>query len=332
MLPDVGARIVGFFLLTSLLVACAGAPSRPDAGATASSHAPAEGYDCTNFCRGTPRRTGSFDMASVPEASGLAVSARDHQVLWLVDDGDDVDTLWAVRQDGSTAGRLHVEGMDAVNAEALAAGPCGPGDPDPCLYVGDIGDNVGARDHVRVLRVREPVLEGVAVNAAADVIALRYPEGPRDAEALLVDQQGVPYLVSKAEVDANTGVTGPTRLWAAPGFRDGLLLDLGEVPVPEPPTPVVTLLYGNTVTGADSTEDRVLLRTYDQIVEYVSPMPGADLSTFPTWPHGRVTTTWLPQAEAVAYAADGCGYWSVSEGSGDIWLVPCEDGDTEEDA
>lgn len=336
MLPDVWARMVGFLVVASVAVGCGGREGMDATfqtlsetlppGAAKPDDPPATPSPCLSGpgCRGSAIRTGTFDAERLPEASGAALSRRDPRLLWLVDDREGAGELWGVRTDGRLLTRLRVEGMDAVNAEALAAGPCSAEDPDPCLFIGDIGDNVSGRDHVRVLRIPEPDLRrGAPPPVTPDVVALRYPDGPQDAEALLVDGAGVPYLVTKAPFDAQTGHTGPTRLFAAPGFRDGLLLDLGVVPLPEPLVPVVTLLYGNTVTGGDFTPGRVLLRTYDQMVEFVAPDPAADLAGFPTWAAARVTAPWQPQAEAVAYAADGCGYFSISEGTGDIWLVPC---------
>lgn len=339
MLPDVWARGVGFLLIAAAVAGCGGRDGMggtfqtlsetlpPGAGTPGSEPSrPPAPSPCAGRpeCRAPAVRTGTFDVEELPEASGAVASRRQPDLLWLVDDREGASELWAVGTDGREVTRLRVRGMDAVNAESLAAGPCAADDPEPCLYVGDIGDNTGGRADVRVLRVREPDLRrGAPAPAEPDVVRLRYPDGAHDAEALLVDTDGVPYLVTKAPFDAATGVTGDTRLFAAPGFRDGLLLDLGAVPVPEPATPVVTLLYGNTVTGADFAPGRVLLRTYDQMVEFTAVDTGAALATFPSWTARRVAAPWQPQAEAVAYAADGCGYFSISEGTGDIWLVPC---------
>ena len=337
MLPDVRVRVAAFLILAAAASACGGEggmrstfntlrETPPPGAATPAppSGGPTEPACGGNPCREKPVRTGVFDHERIPEASGAAVSRRRGDLLWLVDDREGADALWAVETGGGIVATLTVTGMAAVNAEALASGPCAPGDDEPCLYVGDIGDNARGRRHVRVLRVREPDLgRGTPPAATPEVIELRYPDSAHDAEALLVDAAGVPYLVTKAPFDAASGRTGATHLFAAPGFRDGLLLDLGVVPLPEPDNPVVSLLYGNTVTGGDAAPGRVLLRTYDQIVEFVAPAAGADLAGFPSWPHGRVTAPWQPQAEAVTYAADGCGYYSISEGAGDIWFVPC---------
>jgi hypothetical protein len=272
-----------------------------------------------------PVRTGEFDAQALPEASGLALSRRDPELLWLVDDAPGTSELWAVRPDGAVVARVEVAGLDAVNAESLASGPCAVGSDEPCLYVGDTGDNVRAREHVRVVRLTEPDLADGAPKepVAAEAIELRYPEGPEDSEALLVDEAGVPHLVTKPRVDAETGQAPPPRLFAAPGFADGTLTDLGPLPLPPPPLPMVSLVYGNVVTGADSVPGRVLLRTYDHLVELRAPSPDAPLSTLPSWDADLVPAPQQPQPEAVAYDADGCGYWLISERVGDIWHVPC---------
>lgn len=288
-------------------------------------------------CYASPVRVGRFDATGLPEASGLAASWRDRDVLWLVDDRPGTSELWAVRVDGMLLGRVGVRGLDAVNAEALATGPCGSAEPEPCLYVGDIGDNTGQRESVRVLRVREPDLRDgpPAEPLEADEIHLRYPDRPPggagdrasggapDSETLLIDGDGVPYLVTKARFDDASGVTGPTRLYAAPGFADGELVDLGVLTVPPPPTAVASLLYGNVVTGGDARPGKVLLRTYDHVVEYTAPSPGAALGSLPTWAHEIAPSPWQPQAEALAYAHERCGYFLAGERSGDIWFTPC---------
>ena len=53
------------------------------------------------------------------------------------------------------------------------------------IYIGDIGDNAAVRPSIVVYRVTEPALTAKSVNATT--FTLRYPDGPHDAEALMVD-------------------------------------------------------------------------------------------------------------------------------------------------
>lgn len=266
-----------------------------------------------------PARTGVFDAGRVPEASGVAASRRNPGWLYLVDDQQPRE-VWAVRPDGSGLQPVPLAGFVGTDTEDLAVAACGPGDPGSCVYVGDIGDNRSTHADVALLRFPEPDLSAPVEPVAPDAVRVRYPDGPMDAEALLVDDDGIPHIVTK-EADDDGG--SAARLFAAPGFADGVLVDLGPLPVPEPEGPWAAMLLGNLVTGGDYRNGRVLLRTYDAVVEYVAPDPSAPLAEFPTWPAREVPSPRDAQGEAVGFAADGCGYYTVSEMVGDIWFMGC---------
>jgi hypothetical protein len=276
-------------------------------------------------CYGRPEAAGAFDAAAIPGASGLAASERNPGVLYLLDDRPGTSEVWAVEADGTMIGPVGVEGLDALDTESLALGACGDDiDEDHCLFVGDIGDNLRNRPDITVHRVPEPDLShgAPADPAPTEVVRLRYPDGPHDAEALLVED-GVPVIVTKAPFDAETGETGETRLYRAPGFTDGTLEDLGAVPVPPPPVALQSRFVGNVVTGGDQMSGRVVLRTYDQVVEYVASDERRPLAEFPSWPARAVPSPTEPQSEAITYAADGCGYYTAGETVGDLWFVSC---------
>jgi hypothetical protein len=278
-------------------------------------------------CYGEPERIGTFDAATIPEASGLAASLANDDVLYLLDDRPGTSFLLAVRTDGSTLARLEVDGMDARDGESLAVGPCGAEDGGSCVYVGDIGDNLRNRGDVVVHRVPEHDLSGDPPTAPLpnDRVRLRYPDGAHDAEALLVDDLGRVHIVTKASFDRESGRTGDARLYRAGSFADGVLEDLGAIPVPEPARPLQSTFVGNVVTGGEHRDGRVLLRTYDQVLEYVGPTEaaGRDLAGLASWEVREVPSAGEPQSEAITWAADGCGYLTAGEMVGDLWLVPC---------
>jgi hypothetical protein len=279
-------------------------------------------------CYGEPELIGTFDVAAVPEASGLAASLRNPDVLYLLDDRPGTSSLLAVRTDGSTLAVLEVAGLDARDTESLAIGPC-DSDGGSCLFVGDIGDNLRSRSDIVVHRLPEPDLAAgpPAEPLAADRIRLRYPDGAHDAEALLVDDLGRPYVVTKAPFDRETRTTGETRLYRADAFADGVLTDLGPLPIPAPDVPLQSVLVGNVVTGGEHRDGRVLLRTYDQVLELVAPagQDGTDLAGLAGWTVRSVPSPFEVQSEAITWAADGCGYLTAGEGVGDLWLVPCRE-------
>lgn len=260
----------------------------------------------------------------VEAASGMAASRRTPGLFYVVSDASGTSRVAVVEGDGTLVAHLEIEGMSARNAEALAIGPCGAaGSGNSCLFVGDIGNHVGLPDLV-VYRAVEPDLSDPPDTVAADQLRYTYPDAPTDAEALLVDGEGRPLVISKAPFDRDTGTTGATVLFR--GSHDGGALEpLGEIDLPEPERPAFAPLVGHVVTGADSAEGRVLLRTYDEVYEYRSDQPDADPADFPEWPRRRVPSPSQVQAEAVAYRADGCGYLTTSELTGSIVAVNCRE-------
>jgi hypothetical protein len=158
---------------------------------------------------------------------------------------------------------------EPVDVEALA-----PAGPDH-VWVADIGDNQHVRDSVEVLRV--PVGRGdrTATPAAYELV---YPDGPRDAEALVRHPlTGQLFVITKG-VFAGTVYAAPPRLR---GDRPNRLREVGEAPgiVTD-----ATFLPGG---GA------VVMRTYST----------AHLAAFPSW---QPVSSWeLPrqdQGEGIALA------------------------------
>lgn len=300
------------------------APATPDPVASSRAPSPESATEpaCASPpCHAAPVRLGLFDAELVPEASGLAVSRMDPTVLYLLDDGPGTSQVWAVRRDGEMLGAIGVQGLDGSDTEALAVGVCSRDDEAPCVYVGDIGDNRRSRDHVAVHRFAEPDLtDGVpAAGVPADAITLRYPDGPHDAEALFLDGEGALYIVTKAPFDRETRSSGPTHVYRATSFADGELEPLGALDLPQPPESLHAQMVGNVVTGADAVDGTVVLRTYDQVLF----LRGDDMAALASWEVDALPSPFEMQSEAIALDVDGCGYLTVGEQVGDIWLVEC---------
>jgi hypothetical protein len=110
---------------------------------------------------------------------------------------------------GGVTGRIQLSGATVDDWEAISAGACPTGS---CLYVGDIGDNNANREFITVYRLTETgdtPSGATASTAAVDVFHARYPDGPHDAETLLVTPDGGLYIVTK-------GSTGPVAIYRFP--------------------------------------------------------------------------------------------------------------------
>jgi len=141
----------------------------------------------------------------IREASGIVASRRNPGVLWVHNDSGDSARIFALSAKGAFLGVCTIAGAAARDWEDIAVGP-GPEPNEQYLYIGDIGDNRARYPDVTVYRVREPRVGaaapfGTMSAGPADAIKLTYPDGPRDAETLLVDPLTRDiYLISKREM------------------------------------------------------------------------------------------------------------------------------------
>jgi hypothetical protein len=145
----------------------------------------------------------AFQDDRITESSGLAVSALHDGVVYTHNDSGGDPVLFAVGPDGRTRAVLHLRDAKARDWEALAPGP------DGTLWVGDIGDNGAWWDEIWVYRVVEPwTLRDADVEWTR--YRLRYADGNRNAEALLVDPRtGRLYVVSKEDSRGGVYVAPP---------------------------------------------------------------------------------------------------------------------------
>ena len=277
---------------------------------------------CPRPCRRRPRVIGRFRTALAPEASGIAAGQRNPELLYILDDGPGTTSLLVVRaRTGRAVGQLSIQGLDSVDSEGLALGACGAGDARPCIYIGDIGDNTRSRDTITVTRVLEPDLTGGVSSRLVEAATAtwRYPDGAHDAEALLADGNGTLGIVTKSPGRRGRGAA---RLYLATEFGDQTLRRGPRIRLKKPAVPLAAAVVGNVVTGADISRVGVVIRTYDAIYEFLSDGAGG-LDAFPSWRVREVRSPAEGQGEAVTYAADGCGLFTVSEGSGQITAIPC---------
>jgi hypothetical protein len=184
-----------------------------------------------------------FADPAIVESSGLVV---DDGLFVTTNDSGDRGRVFTVDDTGRTVG-VTSWSDDPTDVEALA--PAGPGE----VWVGDIGDNAGARSSVSVTKV--PVGAG---DRTVDVPSydLVYPDGARDAEALLVNPvTGRLYIASKI-VFGGTLYEAPAEL---DPDADNLLRAVGDV--------------GGIVTDGGFFPDgrHVVLRDYSNATVYTFP-------------------------------------------------------------
>jgi hypothetical protein len=240
----------------------------------------------------------------VSEASGLVESRRSPGTFYTHDDSGGEPEVYVLSDDGSIAATQPLAGVVNRDWEDIALGP---GRSGGSVYVGEIGDNGGSEDSIFVHRIPEPVLDGqppgtVLPPVEPDTVELVYPDGARDAEALLVDPAtGDLYVISKRE--------SRSRVYRAPSpaFEgETVTLEfLNELPV-------------GGVVAADVCPDgqTVLVKTYLGIDAFISSRGVADALAGDR--SGRLYEPQISFTQDESIAADPwcTGYSVLPEGEG----------------
>ncbi|MDT0450731.1 hypothetical protein [Streptomyces hesseae] len=154
----------------------------------------------------------TVEDSRIKESSGLAASRAHPGVYWTHNDSGDGPYAYAVdSRTGRTVARVTLDGVDARDVEAISIGP------DGNVYLGDIGDNLGGTwPDVRVYRFPEPKELTGDITVTPTTYTVRYEDGPRDAESLMVHPRtGRVYIVSKKQSGKGALYEAPERLSAS---------------------------------------------------------------------------------------------------------------------
>lgn len=244
----------------------------------------------------TPQRV-NITPGFIDEASGLvdSRSMRDH--LWVEEDGGTPTQISLISYDGSLTGRYALPGTINRDWEDLTIGP-GPQPNMTYLYLADIGDNNATNDVNTIYRFAEP---GSLTEPVRDLtqIQFRYPDGPRDAETLLLDPLTRDlWIVTKRETKVQL-----YRL-AYPQSTSSISVAerIGELPL--------SLVTGGGLS-ADGSE--IILKTYTGLF-YWTRQPGESVGQTLLRAEPRQLGYLIePQGEAVCFDNEGTGFFTLSE-------------------
>lgn len=237
--------------------------------------------------------------AQARETSGLALSA-DGMALWTHNDQGNDPFLYAAGHYGELRSTVAVTGTAPVDWEDIEAAPCASG---RCLYIADIGDNDAARERITIYEITEPALDDD--RAAARAMSARYPDGPRNAEAMFMLPGGDVYIVTKGDDSPPALYRFPATLRAEPD----VVLERVRGPLTQPQH------RRDYITGASATPDGrwVAIRTYGALHIY----PAADLLSGAGTEPITVDLTMLAEVQGEGVAIDDDGtVWLSSEADG----------------
>ncbi len=245
---------------------------------------------------------GTIELDSLDEISGLAVSQSNAGVLWVHNDSGGGRRIYAMTKTGKHLATFEINGCWALDWEDITLGP-GPVDGVDYLYIGDIGDNFAIRPFIEICRVVEPEVKGVVAEMTTldgEAITLQYPEGARDAEALMIDARSKDlYLVSKRE--SNVSV-----FYAAYPYDTSM----GPVSLTE-----VAVLPLTGVSAGDISYDakELLLRSSKEIFYWRRMSTESLIAMLQRMPVVLTGYEEEGQSEAIAWAREAKGFYTVSE-------------------
>jgi hypothetical protein len=261
----------------------------------AATSAHAEPSRCLDYADG--KRLGTLDDKHLEEVSGLAASVQYPGVLWAHGDSGADPEIYALSEEGDRLATFAIEGADLVDWEDIAVSRCSPSGPRRCIYLADTGDNRLDRDDQVIYRLEEPDPFGTSDAIFAEAMSVTF-ESPADVEALFLDAQAQIWLVGKSDSDATL-------------YRVGRF-SAGSAALAEPVAERDDIDF---ITAADATEDgtRILIRSSSHAWELYRP-PGRSMGAAFLGEALRVKLDKEAQGESIAYAPDGEGFFSTSEG------------------
>ncbi len=249
-----------------------------------------------------PINNGKVDNDEIDEASGLAASRINHNMLWTHNDSGDKSRIFLISDKAQHIGEFYLKDAKLRDAEDIAVGP-GPKVGESYIFLGDIGDNSASKDIKQIYVFPEPDIDGRQLPITDtiegyDVIHFQYPDRNRDAETLMVDPltRNI-YIVSKREINVVM-------------YRINYPYTLNDTITAEK----IGVLPLSIITGGDISPEgnEVLLKSYNAVYYYKligDEKVESIISKQPTLlPYAAE-----PQGEAICWKVDGSGYYTLSE-------------------
>ncbi|RBL88508.1 hypothetical protein [Chitinophaga flava] len=243
---------------------------------------------------------GNVSSDKITEASGIASSTTLPGYYWTHNDSGNKAEAFLLDSQANLVCTVKLKDVTNRDMEDIAEG-IGPTKGKHYVYVADIGDNAGVRKHIRIYRFEEPTtVPGKHLSVTPDVLSLQYPNGPRDAETLMIDPIGKKiYIVSKRERMVSLYKTD--QLFFKDGDKTGL-------------EKLITLPY-TWVTAGDISKDghHIVIKTLTDIY-YWHRDTNETVEQAMAKPARQLPYVIEKQGEGITITPGNNGYVTISEG------------------
>ena len=247
-------------------------------------------------------QTGTLSNSQLKENSGLAVSSYNPKWIFGHNDGGDYNRIFLMDTTGTHLANIIVYGAGNRDSEDMCI-DANEIDGKRFIYWGDIGDNSGVYPEIYIYRFPEPQFNGQPFDTTLteDIMKLTftYPDGPRDAEALLVDPiTHHLYIITKRDVKGQIY----RATYPFDDSKPNKLQMIGKMPF-------------SGIVGGDISADgkHIALKTYSNIYHWHRNSDSSFLNALKT-PPTRLPYIAEDQGEAVAWSSKGERYFTAGEG------------------
>ncbi|MET3880744.1 hypothetical protein [Chitinophaga sp. OAE865] len=248
----------------------------------------------------TPVELGALSTDKIKEASGIASSSTLKGCFWTHNDSGNKPEVYLLNNKAELISTVKLADAGNRDWEDIAEG-IGPVKGKHYVYVGDIGDNSGIRNHIRIYRFQEPdKLPAAHLEIRPDVLTLHYPNSPRDAESLMIDPISKQiYILSKREKEISLYKTSQLL------FKDGDKATLEKL---------IKLPYTWVTSGDISKDGRHIVIKTLTTVYYWHRNTGESVEQAMSKPAKELPYVIEKQGEGIAILPDNSGYVTISEG------------------
>jgi hypothetical protein len=249
--------------------------------------------------------SGRLSDRAMSETSGIASSCIFKDMFYVHNDSGDESRFFMISSDGKLHRILKYD-SSPDDCEDVAVGP-GPIKGKSYVYLADIGDNSSNRDAITIYRFEEKKtwLKDSIINLTSQKLHLQYPDGPKDAETLMIDPVDKLFYIVTKRKDTVRIYTSPL----AHKTNDTLTLTFRGKLFFEGTKPFKWITSGDISKDGD----KALLKSYDKV--YYWKRKGEEHLWQTLQKKPKILTYQAEKmGEAIGFAADGKNYYTVSEG------------------
>ena len=266
-----------------------------------------------------PTEVGKLPTQAIDEQSGAAASATEAHLFHNNDSGD-FSKIYVTDLTGKLVAAVSYSDQLPLDVEDLSYGKCDSGKTKNCIFVGDIGDNLGLRPAVAFHLIEERKTWPAKVTALRTLYA-RFPDGTHDAESFAVHPNGDIILITKSYGPGKkVGLKANIYRLEAKKVLAGGAQFFTKIGVLDLPKIAGTDKYKESVATSMSIAPdgkSFLVLTYKNVIEFDFDFSRGNIPELlkAGSDYQIVKIKELPQMEGITHSSDGKSFFYSSEGT-----------------